>query len=152
MSTEFEVIGATMKVSGDAPLPTDAAEYDHGDEICLISYATVKEVAFPEDKDGNVIRVHKAKLTQAFVVDAEDAEKVIAKQREKLTGQGNIIAEIQRSVDEVLGSDDDDDDVLDGETTVAPGGEIIDADIAVIGDEADDEEGDGADDDDAPFN
>lgn len=101
MSSEFEVIGATVKVSGDAPLPNDASEYEHGDEVYVVARAAVNEVSFPEDKDGNVLRVHKAKLSQAFVVDGDDAEKLIAKERERVSGQGNLIAEIQRATSDV---------------------------------------------------
>lgn len=93
--SEFDVIGTVLKVAGDAALPPDT-EFEHGDELYVVAKVTVKEIAFPETSQGAIIRVHKARAKEAFVVDAEDAERVIAAERERQTGQGSIIAELNR--------------------------------------------------------
>lgn len=95
MTSEFEVIGSTARVTGEALLP-EGTELEHGDELYVVCKVTVKEVSFPETKEGAIIRVHKAKADDAFIVDAEDAERVIAAERERTSGQGNLIAEINR--------------------------------------------------------
>lgn len=96
--SEFDVIGTVLKVTGDAALPPDT-EFEHGDELYVVAKVTVKEIAFPETSQGTIIRVHKARAKEAFVVDAEDAERVIAAERERQTGQGSIIAELNRVAD-----------------------------------------------------
>jgi hypothetical protein len=93
--SEFDVIGTALKMAGDAALP-EGTEFEHGDELYVVAKVTVKEISFPETKDGAIIRVHKARAKEAYVVDAEDAERVIAAERERQTGQGSIIAELNR--------------------------------------------------------
>lgn len=96
--SEFDVIGTALKMAGDAALP-EGTELEHGDDLYVVAKVTVKEISFPETKDGAIIRVHKARAKEAYVVDAEDAEGVIAAERERQTGQGNIIAELNRVAD-----------------------------------------------------
>lgn len=93
--SEFDVIGSTLKVSGEALLP-EGTEYEHKDCVYLVVRATVKEVSFPETKEGAILRTHRAKADDAFVVNGMDAEKIIAAERERVSGQGNILAEINR--------------------------------------------------------
>lgn len=88
-----------MKVAGDAVLP-EGTEFEHGDVLYVVAKVTVKEISFPETKDGQIIRVHKARAKEAYVVDAEDAERIIAAERERRTGQGNLIAELERMDDD----------------------------------------------------
>jgi hypothetical protein len=102
--SEFDYIGATVKLGGEAPLPHGQSEYEHGDEVYLVSRARISEVDFPEDKDGNILRVHKAKAINAFVVDAEQAERLIAAERERIEGQGSLIAEAERVAKEMNGA------------------------------------------------
>jgi hypothetical protein len=92
---EFDVIGVLLKVTGEAVLPA-GTELEHGDELFVMCRVTIREIAFPETKEGSVIRVHKARADEAFVIEAEAADKVIAAERERLTGQGSLIAEIDR--------------------------------------------------------
>lgn len=95
MSSEFEVIGSTARITGEAVLPA-GTELEHGDELYVVCRVSVKEVAFPETKEGAILRVHKAKADDAFIVGAEEAEAVIAAERERVSGQGNLIAELNR--------------------------------------------------------
>lgn len=96
--SEFDYYSASMKLSGEAALPHGSQEYEHGDEVYVVARVKVHEVSFPEDKDGVIERVHKGKAEAAFVVDAEAAERLIAAERERVSGQGNLIAETQRAV------------------------------------------------------
>lgn len=122
-TSEFDYVSSDVKVSGSAPAPEGREQMEHGEEVYYLARGAVVEVSFPEDKEGNIKRVAKVKLERGFVVAAKDAENIIAEQREKQTGQGNIIAEINRSkpkadkakpepkvVESVLDDDDDDDD------------------------------------------
>lgn len=110
-ASEFDVIGTTVKVSGEAILPT-GTEFEHGDELYVVAKVKVNEVAFPKTKEGAIVRVHKAKAEDAYVVDAEDAERVVAAERERQSGQLNIIAEINRVIDD--SNDDSDTDETAG--------------------------------------
>jgi hypothetical protein len=92
----YDFVESKVKVSGEATSPEKRPEMDHGEEVYFLARGVVKEVAFPEDKDGNINRVAKVKLEKGFVVDAEGAEELIAEERERVTGQGNIIAESKR--------------------------------------------------------
>lgn len=126
MSSEFEYIESTIKVSGEAPAPVEHAEMDHGEEVYFLVRGAVKEVAFPELKGGGIKRVAVLKCKEGFVVDGDGAEVLIAAERERKTGQGNIIAELERLTKQVaatasevvvemntaLEDDDDDDDFL----------------------------------------
>jgi hypothetical protein len=96
-ASEFDYVSSDVKVSGSAPAPDGRDQMEHGEEVYFLARGAVVEVSFPEDKEGNIKRVAKVRLEKGFVVEAEDAENIIAEQREKQTGQGNIIAEINRS-------------------------------------------------------
>jgi hypothetical protein len=118
MSSEFEYAESLVKVSGEAPAPPDHLELEHGDEVYFLARGVVNSVEFPEDgKTKAIKRVAKVKLEKGFVVDAEGAEALIAEERERQTGQGNIIAEIKRIEDapkkQVFNDDDDDEDDFD---------------------------------------
>jgi len=95
-NSEFDYVASNVKLSGSAPSPEGREQMEHGELVYFLARGFVNEVSFPEDKDGNINRVAKVKLEQGFVVSAEDAENIIAEQREKQSGQGNIIAEINR--------------------------------------------------------
>jgi hypothetical protein len=113
-SSEFNYVSSDVKVSGSAPAPEGREQMEHGEEVYFLARGAVVEVSFPEDKEGNIKRVAKVKLEKGFVVSAEDAESIIAEQREKQTGQGNIIAEINRNskadTTPVAVEDDDEED------------------------------------------
>lgn len=125
---EFEAVSTSIKIAGEAVMP-DLREMQHGDEVFIVARAKVSEVSFPE-KNGAITRVHKAKLTELFLIAPEVADVLMAEERERQSGQGNIIAEIERgkrkapklkSTDEVVaetaivvdGDNDDDDDWMD---------------------------------------
>lgn len=91
--SEFAYVGASMKLSGEAALPAKNQEYDHGDEVYLVVRTKVHEVSFPEDKDGIITRVHKSKAEEAFLVDPEQAESLIAEAKAEVTGQRSIYNE-----------------------------------------------------------
>jgi len=124
MTREFEFVESSVKVSGEAPAPPERAEMDHGEEVYFLARGIVTEVAFPETKNGDIKRVAKIKLEKGFVVDGDGAEVLIAAERERQSGQGNIIAELDRlgkqvaetaakavtDMNAVLEADDDDDD------------------------------------------
>lgn len=126
--SEFDYVESTVKLSGDAPAPRGREEMEHGEEVYFVARGVITEVSFPEDaKSHNIKRVAKVKLEKAFVVDGEGAERLIAAERERISGQGNIIAEINRA-NAALESDDedtfnkdrvtaadDDDDIFDDE-------------------------------------
>ena len=94
MAREFAAEERTIKVTGEV---TSDDEFQHGDTIYFVGRAVVHEVTFPEDKHGTVNRVHRVHIVESSAVDAENAERLIALQREKRTGQGDLIAEITRS-------------------------------------------------------
>lgn len=109
-TSEFDYVSSDVKVSGSAPAPEGREQMEHGEEVYYLARGAVVEVSFPEDKEGNIKRAAKVKLEKGFVVAAENAENIIAKQREKQTGQGNLIAEIGRSETNTTADDEDDDD------------------------------------------
>ena len=92
---EFDYVGASLKISGEAALPYVTGAYEHGDEIHVVARVKVHEVAFPE-KEGVVERVHKSKAEWVHVIDPEQAEKLAALEKERVSSQGSIDAELQR--------------------------------------------------------
>jgi hypothetical protein len=94
MAREFAADARVIKVSGEVE---NDSEWQHGDVIHFVARAKVYEVAFPEDRHSSVTRVHRVQLIEASAVDAEDVEKLLGLQREKRTGQGDLISELHRS-------------------------------------------------------
>jgi hypothetical protein len=94
MAHEFAADDRSIKLSGEVE---NDAEYQHGDVIYVVGRAVVHEVSFPEDRHSNVKRVHRAQFAEVTEVDAQDAEKLLAFERERRTGQGDLLAEITRN-------------------------------------------------------
>lgn len=93
---EFGARGTTIKVTGEIPIE-DNEHFNHGDVVSVVARILIHEVTFPEDKYGDVVRIHKGRIEEGCVVASQDADKILDLNRERLTGQGSIIAEIHRN-------------------------------------------------------
>jgi hypothetical protein len=84
-----DVVGTRVKITGAGDGLSEALKVapralQHGEEVTYLLRGVVKEIDFPQDKEGDVWRVHTVKTSSIIQVDEDTANELLQAAAEEL--------------------------------------------------------------------